>query len=102
MHLYRNTGKDKQRSRARSKDLNLGRRQGKSGQRTKSGLRFGFSGEQVTLDAPDEEVARVVVSEDLEMRIETVTIHFNVEAASITLRTILYLSAVYSRSQGKN
>jgi len=68
----------------------------------RSASRFGFFSGQVTLDAPDHDVARIVFSENLEMRIETVTIEFNVEAAQITPRTNLYLSALDSRSQGKN
>lgn len=47
-------------------------------------------------------MARIVFSENLEMRIETVTVEFNVEAVPITSRTNLYLSALDSRSQGKN
>jgi hypothetical protein len=56
----------------------------------------------MALNATDENVARIVLSDDLEMRIETVTIHFYMEAASLTPWTNLYLSAFDSRSHGKN
>jgi hypothetical protein len=56
----------------------------------------------MTFDAPDEDVARVVFTDGLEMRVETMTIHIDVEAASAALRTNLYLSALDPRSQSKN
>jgi hypothetical protein len=57
---------------------------------------------QVTLDAPEEGIVRVIFSEDLEMGVETVIVQIDVEAAAVALRTNLYVSAVHSRSQGKN
>ena len=56
----------------------------------------------MALNATDKNVARIVLSDDLEMRIETVTIHLHMEAAPLTLWTNLYLSAFDSRSHGKN
>jgi hypothetical protein len=56
----------------------------------------------MALNATDKNVARIVFSDDLEMRIETVTIHLHMEAAPLTLWTNLYLSAFDSRSHGKN
>jgi hypothetical protein len=56
----------------------------------------------MTLDAPDKYVARIVFRENLEMRVEAVTIHIYVEAASLTLRADLYLSTLHSRSDLKN
>jgi hypothetical protein len=68
----------------------------------KSGPRCAFCDRQLALDAPEEDLAWVVFSESLEMRVETVTVKINVEARPITLRTNLYVSAVNLRSQGKN
>ena len=56
----------------------------------------------MTLDSPDEDVARVVFTETLEMRVEAVTIHFHVEAAFLTLGTDLHHSALDLRSRWKN
>jgi hypothetical protein len=56
----------------------------------------------MTLDPPDEDAAGIVAVANLEMRVEAVTIHFHVEAASLTLRTNLYLSVLDSRSHWKN
>ena len=56
----------------------------------------------MTLDPPDEDAARTVAAENLEMRVEAVTIHFHVEAWSSTLRANLHLSALDSRSHWKN
>ena len=56
----------------------------------------------MTLDAPDEDVARIVFTETLEMRVEAVTIHFHVEAAFLTLGTDLHHSALDLRSRWKN
>lgn len=56
----------------------------------------------MTLNATNENVARVVLSDNPEMRVETVTIHFHMEAASLTPWTNLYLSAFDSRSHWKN
>jgi hypothetical protein len=56
----------------------------------------------MTLDAPDEDVARIVFTESLEMRVEAVTIHFHVQAATLTLGTDLHLSALDSCSHWKN
>jgi len=64
--------------------------------------RDAVSGEQMTLDAPDKDVARIVFAEDLEMRVEAVAVHFHVQAGPPALRTNLYLSALDSRSYGKN
>ena len=61
-----------------------------------------FSGWHMTLNTTDENIARIVLSDDLEMCIETVTIHFYMEAAPLALWTNLYLSALDSRSHGKN
>ena len=68
----------------------------------KSGPRAAFSGGHVTLDAPDEYVVRIIFSEDLQMRVEAVIVQINVEAAAVTFRTNIYVSAVNSGSQGKN
>lgn len=56
----------------------------------------------MTLDTTDENIAWIVLSDDLEMREETVTIHLHMKAASLTLWTNLYLSALNFRSHGKN
>ena len=56
----------------------------------------------MTLYTPDEDVARIVFTESLEVRVEAVTIHFHVQAASLTLRTNLYHSALDFRSHWKN
>jgi hypothetical protein len=56
----------------------------------------------MTLDAPDEDVARIVFTETLEMRVEAVTIHFHVQAAPLTLGTNLHLSALDFCSHWKN
>ena len=56
----------------------------------------------MTLDAPDEDVARVVFTETLEMRVEAVTIHFHVEAAFLTVGADLHHSALDLRSHWKN
>ena len=56
----------------------------------------------MTLDSPDEDVARVVFTETLEMRVEAVTIHLHVEAAFLTLGTDLHHSALDLRSRWKN
>jgi hypothetical protein len=61
-----------------------------------------FSGKQMTFDPPDEDAARIVLVENLEMRVEAVIIHFHVDASSLTLRTNLYLSALDFRSHWKN
>ena len=82
--------------------IGLRRWRGAPGQRLIRVSSGGFSGKQMTLDPPDEDVARIVFLENLEMRVEAVTIHFHVEAASLTLRTNLYLSALDSRSHWKN
>jgi hypothetical protein len=52
----------------------------------------------MTLDSPDEDVARIVFTETLEMRVEAVTIHFHVQAASLALGTDLHHSALDLRS----
>ena len=56
----------------------------------------------MTLDSPNEDVARVVFTETLEMRVEAVTIHFHVQAAFLTLGTDLHHSALDLRSHWKN
>lgn len=56
----------------------------------------------MTLESPDEDVARIVFTETLEMRVEAVTIHFHVQAASLTFGTDLYHSALDLRSHWKN
>ena len=56
----------------------------------------------MTLDSPDEDVAWVVFTETLEMRVEAVTIHLHVEAAFLTLGTDLHHSALDLRSHWKN
>ncbi len=61
-----------------------------------------FFAKQMTLDPADEDVAWIVFFENLEMRVKTVTIHSYVEAASLTLRTDFYLSALDLGSHGKN
>jgi hypothetical protein len=61
-----------------------------------------FSGEHVTLDAPDEKVTRIVFLHDAKMRVKAVPIHFHVEAAPLTFWTNLYHSALDSGSFGKN
>lgn len=67
-----------------------------------SGVRHDFAGKQMTFDSPDEDASGIVLLEDLEMRVETVTIHFHVEAAPLTLGTNLYDSALDFRSHWKN
>ena len=52
----------------------------------------------MTLDSPDEDVAWVVFTETLEMREEAVTIHFQIQAAFLTLGTDLHHSALDLRS----
>ncbi len=83
-------------------DLDSVRWRSVPGQRVKRTSRFEFSGKQVTLHAPDEDVAWIVFSKDLEMRVEAVTIHVHVKTASLTLGTNLYLSAIDSLSHRKN
>jgi hypothetical protein len=61
-----------------------------------------FCREQMALDPPDEDVARVVLIENLVMRKEAVTIHFHVQAASQTLWANFHLSALDSCSYWKN
>jgi hypothetical protein len=61
-----------------------------------------LSGKEMTLDPPDEDAARTVAVENLEMRVEAVTIHLHVEAAFLTLWTELYLSVLDSCSHWKN
>jgi hypothetical protein len=56
----------------------------------------------MTLSPPDEDVAWIVSIENLEMRVEAVTIHFHVQAASLTLWANLHLSALDSGSYWKN
>ena len=56
----------------------------------------------MTLDSPDEDVARVVFTETLEMRVEAVTVHFHVQAAFLTLGTDLHHSALDFCSHWKN
>jgi hypothetical protein len=56
----------------------------------------------MTLDSPDEDVARIVFTETLKMRVEAVTIHLHVEAAFLTLGTDLHHSALDLRSRWKN
>jgi hypothetical protein len=56
----------------------------------------------MTLDSSDEYIPRIVLLEDLEVRVKAVTIHINVEPASSTLWTNLYFSALDSRSHRKN
>jgi hypothetical protein len=56
----------------------------------------------MTLDSPNEDVARIVFTETLEMRVEAVTIHLHVEAAFLTLGTDLHHSALDLRSRWKN
>ncbi len=56
----------------------------------------------MTLDAPDEDVAMIVIPKNLEMRVEGMTIHIHMEATPLTLRTNLYLSALDCGSHGKN
>lgn len=56
----------------------------------------------MTLDSPDVDVARIVFTETLEMRVEAVTIHFYVQAAPLTLGTDLHYSALDLRSHWKN
>ena len=79
-----------------------GRWRGALGQRLKRALSCDFSCGQMTLDPPHEDVAGIVIVENLVMGIEAVTIHFHVEAGSSTLRTNLHLSALDSRSHWKN
>ena len=50
----------------------------------------------------DENVARIVLSDDLEMGIEAEPIHFHMEAPFLAPWTNFYLSACDSRSKGKN
>ena len=64
--------------------------------------RVGILDGQVTLDAPDEDVARIICPENPKMRVEAVTIHFYMEAAPIALRTNLYLCALDLRSHREN
>jgi len=56
----------------------------------------------MTLDAPDEDVAGSVFTETLEMRVEAVTIHFRVQAATLALGTDLHHSALDFCSHWKN
>ena len=56
----------------------------------------------MTLDSPDEDVAWVVFTETLEMRVEAVAVHFYVQAALLTLGTDLHHSALDLRSHWKN
>jgi len=56
----------------------------------------------MALDSPDEDVARIVFTEILEMRVEAVTIHFHVQAATLALGTDLHLSALDFCSHWKN
>jgi len=56
----------------------------------------------MTLDSPNEDVARVVFTETLEMRVEAVAIHFHVEAAFLTVGADLHHSALDLRSHWKN
>jgi hypothetical protein len=58
-----------------------------------------FSGSQMTLDATEENVSRILFAENLQMSVKAMTIHFNVESASIAFRTDFYLSALSFRSQ---
>ena len=53
----------------------------------------------MTLDAPDKNAARVVLPNNLEMRIEPVAIHFHLEAAPMTLWTNLYHSTLDLQSR---
>ena len=56
----------------------------------------------MTLDTPDEDVAGIVFTETLEVRVEAVTIHFNVQAAPLTFGTDLHHSALDFCSHWKN
>ncbi len=56
----------------------------------------------MALDPPDEDVARIVFTETLEMLVEAVTIHFSVQATPLTLRTDLHHSALDFCSHWKN
>ena len=65
-------------------------------------LRGELSRHHVTLDAPDKDIARIVFFDNLEMRVETVTVHFHAEPTSLALRTNFYLSALDFCSKSKN
>jgi hypothetical protein len=82
--------------------IGLRRWRGILGQHATWDLSGNFSGKQMTLDPPEEYAAWIVFLEDLEMRVEAVTIHFHVEASFLTPRTNLYLSALDSCSHWKN
>jgi hypothetical protein len=56
----------------------------------------------MTLDSPNEDVARVVFTETLEMRVEAVTVHLHVEAAFLTVGADLHHTALDLRSHWKN
>jgi len=56
----------------------------------------------MALDTPDEDVAGIVFTETLEMGVEAVTIHINVEAATLALGTDLHYSALDFCSHWKN
>ncbi len=82
--------------------IDLRRWRGILGQRLMRVSSRALSGKQVTLDPPDEDAAWIVFLENLEMRVEAVTVHFDVEAASLTFWTNLYLAPLDFRSHWKN
>jgi hypothetical protein len=56
----------------------------------------------MTLHAPKEEIARIVLAEDLEMRVEVVTVHIDMETIPFALRASSHHSALSLGSDLEN
>jgi hypothetical protein len=56
----------------------------------------------MTLHAPKEEITRIVLAEDLEMRVEVVTVHIDVETIPFALRANSHHSAFSLGADTKN